>query len=52
LCKLIICKILRPDKFFEFAIEFISNNLGPEFIPEGMPDVSRLLNNKDLDNNC
>jgi len=50
LCKLLICKILRPDKFMEFAIEFIRFNLSDEFIPEGMPDVGKAM--KTYDNNC
>lgn len=30
LCKLLICKILRPDKFIEFVNDFIKENLGEE----------------------
>lgn len=55
LCKLLICKILRPDKFIEFAIEFIKENLGDEFIPEGMPDLGKIINPKNPivnENNC
>mmetsp|Transcript_72516 Transcript_72516/g.156831 ORF Transcript_72516/g.156831 Transcript_72516/m.156831 type:complete len:108 (+) Transcript_72516:430-753(+) len=50
LCKLLICKILRPDKFIDFAIEFIKENLGEDFVPEGMADLGKIM--KSTENNC
>jgi len=29
-CKLLLCKVLRPDVFPQFAAEFIKDNLGDE----------------------
>lgn len=42
-CKLLVCKILRPDVFPQFAAEFIKDNLGDEYVPEGMPSLDKVL---------
>jgi hypothetical protein len=43
MCKLLICKVLRPDYFMIFAHEFIRDNLGEEFVPEGMPAIEKVF---------
>jgi len=47
MCKLLICKVLRPDYFMNFAHEFIRDNLGDEFVPEGIPSLDKVFKSYD-----